>query len=66
VDATGVARIYRGLIDTLIFDEADAEVSTVIESMGIAAVARPTLMDSDATRRSLGLAALNATGLQAK
>lgn len=42
--AYGVAEAYRGFIDALIIDHADAELKPRIEALGVKAVEAPTLM----------------------
>ncbi len=58
--ATGVARIYAGLIDALLIDEVDAAEAPAIAALGIEPVVRPTVMTDDASRATLGAAALAA------
>ena len=63
VSVTGIARIYAGLIDTLIVDEADAGLAGQVESMGTRCAVAPTVMRDEASRRQLALAALRAAGV---
>lgn len=51
--ATGVARIYAGLVDTYVLDEADAALAPAVESLGMAARVLPTIMGSDDDRAAL-------------
>jgi LPPG:FO 2-phospho-L-lactate transferase len=63
VDVTGVARVYEGLIDTLIVDEADAWAAPDLHGVGVRTVVTGTIMRDDASRRSLALSALTAAGM---
>ena len=58
----GIARHYRGLIDTLVLDTADARLAADVERLGIRAVVCDTVMRDAATRRGLAQAALDAAG----
>jgi LPPG:FO 2-phospho-L-lactate transferase len=60
--ALGVARIYGGLIDALVIDEADAALAPDIEALGIHAVVADTIMRDAAAREGLARAALDAAG----
>ena len=53
VSALGVARLYAGLIDRFVLDEADAHLAPEVEALGMAAAALPTVMHSDADRAAL-------------
>lgn len=46
VSATGVAKFYKGLIDQLVIDEADAELEGEIRSMGIDVCVTNTVMNT--------------------
>ncbi len=46
VSATGVARFYKGLIDHLVIDEADAQLEEEIRSMGINVHVANTVMNT--------------------
>lgn len=63
VRATGVARIYSGLIDTLIIDEADRDEGTAIEEAGVRVVVATTIMLNEQARHLIGLTALRAAGI---
>jgi LPPG:FO 2-phospho-L-lactate transferase len=64
VDPTGVARLYSGIIDTLIIDETDEQyVGAVNESGGATAILAQTIMRDDASRRALAVTALRAAGI---
>ncbi len=51
--ALGVARLYAGLIDAFVIDEADAALAPSVEQLGMEAVVLPTVMRSDADRAAL-------------
>ncbi|MBI5287661.1 MAG: 2-phospho-L-lactate transferase [Chloroflexi bacterium] len=63
VDVTGVARMYAGLIDGLIIDEADGDRAAEIEPLGVRCIVAPTLMRDEAARRHLAAVALDAAGI---
>jgi len=46
VSATGVARVYGGWLDLLVFDEQDRTLAPEIRSAGAAPVVAPTMMSS--------------------
>ncbi len=55
--ALGVARIYDGLVDRFVIDEADASLAPTIEDeTGMAVIALPTVMRSDQDRKALASA----------
>ncbi|HEX7171418.1 MAG TPA: 2-phospho-L-lactate transferase [Candidatus Limnocylindria bacterium] len=57
----GVARIYDGLADRFVIDEADAALGHHIQSeTGLAVSVLPTVMRSDGDRRALAVAILGA------
>jgi LPPG:FO 2-phospho-L-lactate transferase len=57
--AVGVARIYAGLIDRFVLDEADASLAPQIEvEAGMAVTVLPTVMRTDDDRRALAAALL--------
>jgi LPPG:FO 2-phospho-L-lactate transferase len=58
VTALGVARLYAGLIDTFVLDEADADLAPRIRELGIEALVLPTVMRDDADRAALARALL--------
>jgi len=58
--ALGVARMYAGLIDAFVIDEADAELAPSVEQLGMEAVVLRTVMRRDADRAALALALLPA------
>jgi LPPG:FO 2-phospho-L-lactate transferase len=58
--AAHVARCYPGLIDALVFDEADAEDAVAVAEQGVRPVVARTLMSDPGARRRLAEAALDA------
>ena len=52
----------RGLIDALVFDEADADGAEAVAELGITPIVAPTLMTDDAARRRLAESALAVAG----
>lgn len=56
--ATGVARLYAGLVDHYVIDEADAALTNEVESLGMTAVVLPTVMRSNADQAALANAIL--------
>lgn len=63
VDVAGVAEFYRGLVDTLVIDEADARDAARVVATGVRAVVAPTIMRDDAARRTLAGAVLASAGV---
>jgi LPPG:FO 2-phospho-L-lactate transferase len=63
--ALGVARIYRGLVDALLIDRADAGLAPAIARLGIEPVVTDAVMRDPAARRELARTALRAAGLAA-
>ncbi len=61
VSATGVARMYAGLAERFVIDEADADLAPAIAAIGMEPVVLPTIMRTDADRAALA-AALVADG----
>lgn len=59
-DVAAIARHYRGLIDCLIIDEADAAAAGRVEAEGVRAVIAPAIMRSQADRAALARATLAA------
>ncbi len=51
--AVGVARLYAGLIDRFVLDEADAALAPDVEKLGMTAEVLSTVMAADADRRAL-------------
>jgi LPPG:FO 2-phospho-L-lactate transferase len=58
--ALGVARIYRGLVDSFVVDRADAALAKDIEALGMQAVVTNTVMTDDASRARLAAEVLEA------
>jgi LPPG:FO 2-phospho-L-lactate transferase len=58
--ARGVARLYAGLVDAFVLDEADAAQAAEVEALGMRAVVLPTVMRSDADRATLAQQILDA------
>ncbi len=58
--ATGIARLYAGLVDALLVDVVDAAEAPAIAALGIEPVVGPTVMTDDASRASLAAAAVAA------
>ena len=58
--ALGVARLYAGLVDRFVLDEADASLAPAVEELAMLADVLPTVMRTDADRAALaaGLLAL--------
>jgi LPPG:FO 2-phospho-L-lactate transferase len=51
--ALGVARMYLGVIDRFVLDEADAALAPEVQALGMEAVVAPTVMRSDDDRAAL-------------
>lgn len=66
VSALGVARLYRGLIDTFILDRADKSLAPAVEKLGIRALVTNTIMSSPARKKALARSVLQAAGLSEK
>jgi LPPG:FO 2-phospho-L-lactate transferase len=62
VSATGVARLYEGLVDRFVIDEADADLAPSISGLGMAPDVRPTVMRTDDDRAALAEALLAIAG----
>ncbi len=60
--ATGVARVYAGLIDALLIDDVDDAEAPGIAALGVEPVVCPTVMTDDASRAALARQALAAAG----
>jgi LPPG:FO 2-phospho-L-lactate transferase len=62
--ALGVARLYHALVDRFVIDEADGDLAPAIErETGVEVSVLPTVMRTDADRRSLAAALLAECGL---
>jgi len=57
--ALGVARLYAGLVDRFVIDDADAALRPEIEALGMTVGVLPTVMRSDDGRRALAAALLS-------
>jgi LPPG:FO 2-phospho-L-lactate transferase len=53
VSALGVARLYAGLVQRFVLDEADADLAPAVEALGMRVELLPTVMRSDADRARL-------------
>jgi LPPG:FO 2-phospho-L-lactate transferase len=53
VSAVGVARLYEGLVDRFVLDDADAGLASDVEALGMTALVAPTVMQTDADRADL-------------
>lgn len=58
--AAAVARLYRGLVDVLVVDHADAGEAAEIAATGIRPLPAPAVMRDDAGRRALASICLEA------
>jgi LPPG:FO 2-phospho-L-lactate transferase len=54
--ALGVARLYAGLSNTFVLDEADADLAPRVQDLGMEALVLPTIMRSDSDRAALARA----------
>ena len=57
--ALGVARLYAGLVQRFVVDDADAALAPAIEVLGMAVSVLPTVMRTDQDRADLARALLN-------
>jgi len=62
VSAAGVARLYAGLVDRFVIDEADAALAPQIAALGMEPVVLPTVMRDDGDRAGLAEALLAGIG----
>jgi LPPG:FO 2-phospho-L-lactate transferase len=60
VSALGVARMYAGLLDQYVIDEADAELAPDITALGMEPLVAQTVMKTDADRAGLAQFLLDA------
>jgi LPPG:FO 2-phospho-L-lactate transferase len=60
VTALGVARMYAGLVDRFVLDEADADLARDVATLGMAAEVLPTVMRVDGDRAALAERLLDA------
>lgn len=59
VSARGVAECYKGIIDALVIDHADAALADDIRALGIEVLVTDTIMRGPAEKRALAQAALD-------
>jgi LPPG:FO 2-phospho-L-lactate transferase len=59
----GVARLYAGLADTLVIDDADADRAAEVEAEGLRCVVTPTVMRTPETAAALARTTLAAAGV---
>jgi LPPG:FO 2-phospho-L-lactate transferase len=60
VSALGVARLYSGLLDQYVLDEADAELAPGVAALGMEPLVAQTVMKTDADRAALARFLLDA------
>ncbi|MGH2488278.1 MAG: 2-phospho-L-lactate transferase, partial [Candidatus Limnocylindria bacterium] len=60
VSALGVARMYAGLLDQYVLDEADADLAPDVAALGMKPLLAPTVMKTDADRAGLARFLLDA------
>jgi LPPG:FO 2-phospho-L-lactate transferase len=58
-----VARLYAGLVDVLVVDEADAGLAGAIAAVGVEPVVAPSIMTDDAARARLAGVVLGTAGV---
>jgi len=58
--AVGVARIYAGIVDRFVLDDADAPLAPEVGSLGMAAGVMPTVMRDEGDRRVLAASLIGA------
>ena len=59
--AEGVARMYEGLVDRFVIDEADAGLAERVAAIGLEPLTLPTVMRTDDDRRLLAEALIPPT-----
>ena len=62
VSALGVARIYAGLVDEFVVDEADAALAPAVAALGLRVEVLPTVMRSDEDRADLARSLIGLAG----
>jgi LPPG:FO 2-phospho-L-lactate transferase len=62
VSSRGVARLYEGLLDTFVIDDADADLAPSIRELGMEVAVLPTIMRSDDDRAALAAALIRLAG----
>jgi LPPG:FO 2-phospho-L-lactate transferase len=55
-----IARLYRGVVDTLVVDRTDAAAAPAIAALGIRPIVTDTLMSTPARARRLAATVLRA------
>jgi LPPG:FO 2-phospho-L-lactate transferase len=60
VSALGVAKIYKGLVDIFILDEADRDLAPAIQKLGMQTVVVNTIMSGPAEKKELARTAVRA------
>lgn len=58
--AVGVARIYAGIVDRFVLDDADAPLAPEVGALGMAAGVMPTVMRDEGDRRALAASLIGA------
>lgn len=58
--ALGVARLYLGVVDRFVLDEADGALAPDVQALGLEAIVAPTVMRSDEDRAALARLLLGA------
>ena len=58
--AVGVARIYAGIVDRFVLDDADAPLAPEVGALGMAAGIMPTVMRDEGDRRALAASLIGA------
>jgi LPPG:FO 2-phospho-L-lactate transferase len=53
VSALGVAKIYRGLVDVMVIDQADEALAPAIRELGMKAVVTNTIMSGETEKKAL-------------
>lgn len=62
VSALGVARLYTGLLDRYVLDDADADLASAVAALPMEPMVAPTVMRTDADRAELARFLLEAAG----
>jgi len=62
VSATGVAQLYRDVVDTFVLDEVDRDLRPAVEGLGLRALVTDTVMVDEAARARLATVVLTAGG----
>ncbi|HLH74936.1 MAG TPA: 2-phospho-L-lactate transferase [Chloroflexota bacterium] len=59
ISAYGVAKLYQGILDGFVIDEADARLAGRIESLGMHVLVTPTIMTTTGDRADLAMRVLD-------